>query len=126
MLIYLVDYNPNDSLIPIIGYEIYHPLNKSKLDLKYCEDILIKLNIPVSIDESKLFKYDPNSEFYNDNCFPFIIDFIHYLYTYSLILNYNIRENTPNIFYYNSRSFITKFATIFKGFVLHLLRYKSS
>ena len=39
--------------------------------MKYCEDILIKLNIPVTIDEDNLFKYDPNSEFYNDNCFSY-------------------------------------------------------
>ena len=71
LIIFKIDYFSPDSLIPIIGYEIYHPLNKSKLDLKYCEDILIKLNIPVNIDESKLFKYDPNSEFYNDNCFSY-------------------------------------------------------
>ena len=71
LLIFKIDYFSPDTLIPIIGYEIYHPLNKTKLDLIYCEDILIKLNIPVSIDESKLFKYDPNSEFYNDNCFSY-------------------------------------------------------
>ena len=46
-------------------------MSKTKLDLKYCEEILIKLNIPVSIDETKLFKYDPNSGFYTDNCFPY-------------------------------------------------------
>ncbi len=71
LIIFKIDYFPPDSSIPIIGYEIYHPLNKSKLDLKYCEDILIKLNIPVTIDEDNLFKYDPNSEFYNDNCFSY-------------------------------------------------------
>ena len=27
------------------------------------------MNIPVSIDENKLFKYDPNSSYYTDNCF---------------------------------------------------------
>ena len=46
-------------------------MNKSKLNLSYCEDILIKLNIPVNIDESQLFKYDPNSEYYKDNCFSY-------------------------------------------------------
>jgi len=61
LIIFKIDYYTKDTLIPIVGYEIYHPLNKSKLDLKYCEDILIKLNIPVSIDENNLFKYDPNS-----------------------------------------------------------------
>ena len=71
LIIFKIDYFSPDSLIPIIGYEIYHPLNKTKLDLKYCEDILIKLNIPVTIDEENLFKYDPNSEFYNDNCFSY-------------------------------------------------------
>ena len=58
-------------LIPIVGYEIYHPITKIRLNLSYCEHILVKLNIPVSIDESKLFKYDPNSDFYNDNCFSY-------------------------------------------------------
>ena len=55
-------------MIPVIGYEIYHPENKSQLDLNYCKDILVKLNIPVSIDENKEFKYDPNSEYYTDEC----------------------------------------------------------
>ena len=71
LIIFKIDYFSPDTLIPIIGYEIYHPINKSKLDLKYCEEILIKLNIPVNIDESKLFRYDPNSEYYTDNCFSY-------------------------------------------------------
>ena len=71
LIIFKIDYFSHDSLIPIIGYEIYHPINKTKLDLKYCEDILIKLNIPVTIDEDKLFKYDPYSDFYHDNCFSY-------------------------------------------------------
>ena len=71
LIIVKIDYYPPDTLIPIVGYEIYHPLNKSKLNLLYCEDILIKLNIPTSIDENNLFKYDPNSGFYTDNCFSY-------------------------------------------------------
>ena len=71
LIIFKIDYFAPDTLIPVIGYEIYHPLNKSKLDLSYCEDIFIKLNIPVNIDEENLFKYDPNSDFYNDNCFAY-------------------------------------------------------
>ena len=46
-------------------------MNKTKLDLIYCEEILVKLNIPVSIDENSLYKYDPNSGFYTDNCFSY-------------------------------------------------------
>ena len=71
LIIFKVDYFSPDTLIPIIGYEIYHPIYKYKLNLTVCEEIFIKLNIPVSIDESKLYKYDPNSGFYKDNCFPY-------------------------------------------------------
>ena len=71
LIIFKIDYFAPDTLIPIIGYEIYHPITKEKLNLSHCEDILIKLNIPVNIDEDSLFKYDPNSEFYNDNCFTY-------------------------------------------------------
>ena len=71
LIIFKIDYYPPDTLIPIVGYEIYHPTNKSKLDLTYCKDILIKLNIPTSIDENNLFKYDPNSGFYTDNCYSY-------------------------------------------------------
>ena len=69
LIIFKVDYKPQETLIPIIGYEIYHPLNKSKLDLKDCKDI--KLNIPVSINENELFKHEPNSDFYTDDCFSY-------------------------------------------------------
>ena len=71
LIILKIDYYSKDTLIPIVGYEIYHPVNKSRLDLKYCEEILIKLNIPVSIDENNLFKYDPNSEYYRDSCYSY-------------------------------------------------------
>ena len=71
LIIFKIYYFSPDSLIPIIGYEIYHPITKEKLNLSHCEDILIKLNIPVNIDENNLFKYDPNSEFYKDNCFSY-------------------------------------------------------
>ena len=66
LIIFKIDYKSSDTLIPIIGYEIYNPINKTKLDLSECKDI--KLNIPVSIDENNLFKYNPNSDFYTDDC----------------------------------------------------------
>ena len=68
LIILKIDYNKTGLLIPIIGYEIYHPRNKSKLDLSYCEKSSINYSIPVSIDEDNLFKYNPNSEYYNDEC----------------------------------------------------------
>ena len=71
LLIFKVDYFISNSLIPIIGYEIFHPENKSKLDLTYCKENQINLNIPVNIDENYLFKYDPNNEYYIDECNPY-------------------------------------------------------
>jgi len=71
LIILKVDYYPNDTLIPIVGYEVFHPVNTSKLDLKYCDNYTIKLNIPALAEENKLFKYDPKSDFYNDDCFSY-------------------------------------------------------
>ena len=33
LIIFKIDYISQETLIPIVGYEIYHPENKSKLDL---------------------------------------------------------------------------------------------
>ena len=71
LIIFKIDYFPPNTLIPLVGYEIYHPKNKSKLNLSYCKDELIKLNIPAFIDENELFKYEPDSDFYNDGCFSY-------------------------------------------------------
>ena len=71
LLIFKIDYFKPNSLIPIIGYEIFHPLTKEKLDLNICKNQLVNFNIPVSIDENNLFKYDPNNEYYIDECYPY-------------------------------------------------------
>ena len=68
LIILKIDYNIEGLLIPIIVYEVYHPIDKFKLNLSYCEESSINYNIPVTIDEDNLFKYDPNSEYYNDEC----------------------------------------------------------
>ena len=73
LIIFKIDYYKNDSLIPIIGYEVFHPINNSKLDLKYCEEegYLAINKYPVSTDEDSLFEYNPNSEYYLDECYPY-------------------------------------------------------
>ena len=71
LILYKVDYYPPDTLMPIVGYEIYHPISKEKLNLNLCQNVSIKINIPASIDENKLFKYEPKSKFYSDNCFSY-------------------------------------------------------
>ena len=57
-------------LIPLIEYEVFHPITKKKLNLDYCkkENINVTITIPVSINEEYLFKYDPNNTYYNNIC----------------------------------------------------------
>ena len=68
LLIFKIDYFPPNSLIPIIGYKIYEPNNKTELNLTHCKKV--NLSIPVNIDEKNLYKYNPNDEYYNDECIP--------------------------------------------------------
>ena len=58
--------------IPIIEYQIFHPIIKKKLNLSYCSNTTIKLYIPVEIDENNLLQYNSSSEYYTDKCRPAI------------------------------------------------------
>ena len=71
LLIFKVDYYPNDSLIPIIGYEVYSPIDLTMLNLSYCSNNTVKVNIPVKIDEDNLCKYDPSCEYYTNSCYSY-------------------------------------------------------
>jgi len=57
-------------LIPFIEYEIFNEKSKEILNLNECKDrnIRITINIPVSINESIIYKFDLNSSYYNDIC----------------------------------------------------------
>ena len=74
LIIFKIDIIKEGLLIPIIEYEIYHPLTLEKLDLKYCEDTKIELSIPVSIDEDNLYKYNSSNDYYNDLCYSHTTD----------------------------------------------------
>ena len=63
-----VDYFKQDYLIPIIGYEVFHPENKSILDLNQCQKNNINLKIPVDIEENTSFLHDPKNDHYTDIC----------------------------------------------------------
>ena len=69
-LIFKYEYYIPKLNIPLIGYDILHPITKEKLDLQYCNDAKVNVNIPVLIDESNLEKYNPESDYYNNICRP--------------------------------------------------------
>ena len=70
LLIFKVDYFIEDFMIPITEYEIFHPETKQKLNLNYCNNTNINIFIPVTIEEENLYKYNPDSEYYKNKCFP--------------------------------------------------------
>ena len=75
LIIFKIEYYEEKLLIPVIEYEIYHIDKKIKIDLNICKDKDILLSIPVKINESELFKHDPNGGFYNDICYPYTTQF---------------------------------------------------
>ena len=75
LIIFKTETFHKDSLIPYIEYEIFNPINKTKLDLNYCKNEQIIVNIPISINENDLYKYDSYSKYYTDECNPFISEY---------------------------------------------------
>ena len=74
LIILKVDYFMENFKIPLIGYEVFHPESKIKLNLSYCENVTIDYNIPVDIDEDDLDKYNVSSDYYNDECSVYTTD----------------------------------------------------
>ena len=70
LILFKVDYYQNSSKIPILGYEFFHPSNYSILNLSYCENSLISINYPVILEDD-FFKYNPDNEYYLDDCYPY-------------------------------------------------------
>ena len=69
LIIFKIDYYIRK--IPLVKYEIFHPITKILLNLNFCNFIKVNISYRASIDEDNLFKYDPLNEFYNDICFPY-------------------------------------------------------
>ena len=70
LIIFKIDDFIDEIKIPIVEYEIYHPDTREVLNLSICENS-IEISYPISINEDEIFKYDPNSKYYNDKCFPY-------------------------------------------------------
>jgi len=68
LLILKVDHNVTGFKIPIIEYVILSENGRINIDLNECKDININLLIPVKLNTSMLYLYNPDNEFYNDIC----------------------------------------------------------
>ena len=51
LIILKIDYFIEEFQIPVIGYEVFHPLTKVKLNLSLCDNTTVTYNIPVDIKE---------------------------------------------------------------------------
>ena len=71
LLILKIDRYIQGLKIPDIQYQVLHPLNKDSLDLNYYKGTFIEIEIPVSIDEDNLNKYNLYSDYYNDKCYTY-------------------------------------------------------
>ena len=68
LIIYKIETIYDGFKIPIIEFDIYLK-NGTKLNLDNCKNNnSITYFLPVSIDSSEIFKYNPDSSFYNDRC----------------------------------------------------------
>ena len=74
LIILKIDYFMDDFKIPVIGYEVFHPDTKIKLNLSLCSDLTVDYNIPVDIKEEDLDKYNTSSDYYNDECSVYTTD----------------------------------------------------
>ena len=93
LIILKIDYYVNYSLIPVIGYEVFHPITQKKLDLSVCQNNVLNINVPTQkLNESIIYIYDPDSAYYTDKCNPTTIET-----NYDIILsdrqNYFISNN---------------------------------
>ena len=70
LLIFKIEKYIEGLLIPFIEYEIFNQKTKERLNLDVCieANINITINIPVSINESIIYKYELNNSYYNDIC----------------------------------------------------------
>ena len=74
LIIYKIENKIESFNIPIIEYVLFNQNGSIKLNLSLCNNIKIEYNIPVSINENEIYKYDPSSDFYNNECNKYSTD----------------------------------------------------
>ena len=68
LIIYKIEHKIKEYKIPIIEYTIFNGDGTKKLSLDCCSNISIEYNIPISINENDLDKYNSTSKYYTDEC----------------------------------------------------------
>ena len=72
LLILKLEKISNKSSERFLQFEVYEPINMTKLNLSLCNDISIDIYIPVKLSEEMGYDlFDINSKFYTDFCTPY-------------------------------------------------------
>ena len=74
LFIFKVDYYKENSSVPIVEYEVYESKTNKPLNLSYCKDVNLDIEIPVVLNENILIKYDSSSQYYKDSCYTYTTD----------------------------------------------------
>ena len=68
LIIYKIEHKIEGFNIPIIEYILFTQNGSINLNLSICDNTTIQYDIPVSINMNDIDKYDPSSDYYNDQC----------------------------------------------------------
>ena len=68
IILYEVEHYIERFNIPIIEYALFIEDGKKQINLSICDNMNVLIYIPVSINENDLDKYNPSSEYYNNDC----------------------------------------------------------
>ena len=68
IIIYKIENTIEGFNIPIIEYVLFTQNGTINLNLSICNNVTAQYNIPTSINENEGYKYDPSSDFYNNEC----------------------------------------------------------
>ena len=67
LMIYMVQNKVEGLKIPIIDYILFSKNGNKNINLSVCNNVTVQYEIPADIGEDQD-KYDPNSDYYNDEC----------------------------------------------------------
>ena len=75
IIIFKVEYRSDEFRIPIVEYNLYGNSGSKKLSLNPCSNIKLIYYIPLNISDFERDKYDPQSDYYNDECNAFTTEY---------------------------------------------------
>ena len=69
VIVFKIEYKSNGFMIPIIEYLLFGRKGRILFRLDHCKNLKINYYIPKEIYNYKEYKYNPESQYYNDKCY---------------------------------------------------------